>query len=627
MTIQEEINQIHSRYPWASEATLSKISANAKTDVSSLTKALKDLTGHDFNYDTIKKEFEDAEDTFKKANKLAARVESGSKNLYAVTARDTSPLEATAELLKMGVGALSEGVDSITNFTQFLGPVGAATSWVASGVAKVGVAAVGVAAIYAKLITEQEKALRTIIDYGAVAGDMSQYTKMRDSLAGVGMSMQEMSLLMGDNKSVLSNMTDDLLSTTQQFVDFASNIESETSKTMGDFGYGVEQMTVRLLEETKLMYMTGKLEQFSQVTKEKIRKNFETSSAMTTFLAGKFGDQRSSLLAMRSEAMTNIDFMTAMSMNAEYIAEKYGENAAENVRNTGANLKMLFSTVLGPQFGEQTEQVFNNFLKDINIDASVLNNMPKEMINMLSTLGPDVSSQFTNLMEQAGTGQITQPELVMRVQELTKSISEATPRLGDDPMITQQNDLIAQARQAPEAFMDLTATQLDAGLASVKALTEVADKSIDAVDDARKGFRTLVTAITPGFSAGTIAIQGFEGALGLVVSAFELVGLIPTKTAHVSHATLTSARGNQTVSTGTGSARTGTPMIGPNSKKNNPVTGTSATKKVISTATRGKGFKGQFARIASLDNEISKELSYQKKIIEDTALAESINGE
>ena len=68
-------------------------------------------------------------------------------------------------------------------------------------------------------------------------------------------------------------------------------------------------------------------------------------------------------------------------------------------------------------------------------------------------------------------------------------------------------------------------------------------------------------------------------------------------------------------------------MIGPNSKKNNPVTGTSATKKVISTATRGKGFKGQFARIASLDNEISKELSYQKKIIEDTALAESINGE
>ena len=246
------------------------------------------------------------------------------------------------------------------------------------------------------------------------------------------------------------------------------------------------------------------------------------------FLADKFGDQRSSLLALRSEAMTNIDFVTAMAMNGEYLAEKYGENAAENVRNTGANLKMLFSTVLGPQFGEQTENVFNNFLKDVNIDASVLNNMPKEMVNMLSALGPEVSSKFTNLLEQAGTGQISQPELVIGVQDLTKAIAKAKPRYGDDPMISQQNNLIAQARQAPEAFMELTKDQLDAGLENVKALTEQADSSIDAIDAARIAFRSAMHDLTPGYSLGAIAVSTFESSLKLVESALEFLGIIPT---------------------------------------------------------------------------------------------------
>ena len=413
---QEDVDQgIGGLPPWVSEDTLAKIASHKQTENSKLKAVYRSLTGVAFDSDAISKAYEESGDKLEVANNILVKMESGVKNLFSVTSRDTDPLEATAELMKMSVGAISDTVGGITSFTQFLGPKGAALSWVAKGVAASGVAAVGVAAIYAKLMSEQEKGLRQIIDYGGVVGDMSLYTKMRGSLVNVGMSMQEMSKIMTGNKAMLANMPGNLMETTMQFVKFAGKVESDTSKTMGDFGYNVEQQTTRLMEEANLMYMTGQMQQFGEATKEKIRKNFEQSSAMTTFLADKFGDQRSSLLALRSEAMTNIDFVTAMAMNGEYLAEKYGENAAENVRNTGANLKMLFSTVLGPQFGEQTENVFNNFLKDVNIDASVLNNMPKEMVNMLSALGPEVSSKFTNLLEQAGTGQISQPELVIGV--------------------------------------------------------------------------------------------------------------------------------------------------------------------------------------------------------------------
>ena len=526
---QEDVDQgIGGLPPWVSEVTLAKIASHKQTENSKLKAVYRSLTGVAFDSDAISKAYEESGDKLEVANNILVKMESGVKNLFSVTSRDTDPLEATAELMKMSVGAISDTVGGITSFTQFLGPKGAALSWVAKGVAASGVAAVGVAAIYAKLMSEQEKGLRQIIDYGGVVGDMSLYTKMRGSLVNVGMSMQEMSKIMTGNKAMLANMPGNLMETTMQFVKFAGKVESDTSKTMGDFGYNVEQQTTRLMEEANLMYMTGQMQQFGEATKEKIRKNFEQSSAMTTFLADKFGDQRSSLLALRSEAMTNIDFVTAMAMNGEYLAEKYGENAAENVRNTGANLKMLFSTVLGPQFGEQTENVFNNFLKDVNIDASVLNNMPKEMVNMLSALGPEVSSKFTNLLEQAGTGQISQPELVIGVQDLTKAIAKAKPRYGDDPMISQQNNLIAQARQAPEAFMELTKDQLDAGLENVKALTEQADSSIDAIDAARIAFRSAMHDLTPGYSLGAIAVSTFESSLKLVESALEFLGIIPT---------------------------------------------------------------------------------------------------
>jgi len=514
--------------PWVSEDTLAKIASHKLSENTKLKAVYRSLTGVSFDSDAITKAYEDSGDKLEVANNILIKMESGTKNLFSVTSRDTDPLEATAELLKMSVGAISSTVGGVTSFTKYLGPKGAALSWVANGVAAVGVAAVGVAAIYAKLMSEQEKGLRQIIDYGGVVSDMSQYTKMRGSLVNVGMSMQEMSKMMTGNKAMLANLPGNLMNTTMQFIDFAGKVEHETSKTMGDFGYNVEQQTARLLEEANLMYMTGQMQQFGEVTKEKIRKNFEQSSAMTTFLAEKFGGQRSSLLALRSEAMTNIDFMTAITMNGEYLAEKYGENAAENVRNTGANLKMLMSTVLGPQFGEQTEQVFNNFLKDINIDASVLNNMPKEMINVLSALGPEASSKFTNLLEQAGTGQIDQPELVMRVQELTKSIAQGTPRYGDDPIISQQNELIAQARQSPEAFMNLTKEQLDSGLKNVMALTEVADASIDAVDSTRIAFRSVIHDLTPGYSMGAFSVKAFEHSLQLVESSLEFLKIIPT---------------------------------------------------------------------------------------------------
>tara|TARA_R110000796_G_scaffold188902_1_gene305831 strand:+ start:1005 stop:3284 length:2280 start_codon:yes stop_codon:yes gene_type:complete len=529
MSIEDDIKQsLGGLPPWVSEATLAKIASHTKDDNDKLKSVFESMTGDSFKYDEIKEELEKSEKAFKKANNLLVKVENTTKNLFSVVARDVDPLIATAELMQMGASAVQGVAGGITSFTQYLGPKGAIASFLVDGAVATGVAAVGVTSIYAKLMSEQEKTIRSVIDYGGVVGDLNQYTNMRGSLAQVGMSMQEMSKIMIGNKSMLANMPDSLMDSTQKFINFAGMVESETSKTMGDFGYNVEEQTARLLEEANLMFMTGKLEQFSQVTTDKIRKNFESSSSMTTFLAEKFGDQRSSLLALRSEALTNVDFMSAMQRNGEYLADKYGENAEENVKDFASTAKMMLGKILGPEFGVQAEQVLNNFIKDIQIDDSALNNMPKEMINMLSTLGPDVSKKFTDIIEKGGTGKLTNNETVMAIQSLAKSISSASPRFGDDPMIQQSNALIANARNAPNAFMDMTEETLEAGVDSVKAMAEQADSSIDAIDAARIGFRSVVHELTPGYEMGAGAVEGFSSALQFVEAAFKFLGIIPT---------------------------------------------------------------------------------------------------
>jgi hypothetical protein len=525
---QADIDQMLGNVPaWATEATLEAISSHKRADNVKIKKAFKDLTGLEFKFDEVKSKIDKANQSFEfdGAKKLAKGVQSTTDKLFGMSARDVDPLKGTADIMKMVASAVDGVVGVATKFTNKIPFIGTVATGLLKGIAGVGVVAAGTAAIYATILMEQEKSLRTIIDYGMVVDDLSQFTTMRDSVAAVGMSMQEMAKMLHGNKAMLANLPGDLVSATTDFIKFAGTMEE--SKAFGSFGYNVEQQTVRLLEETKLMYMSGQLEQFGQLQKDKIRKNFESSSTMTTFLANKFGDQRSSLLALRSEALTNVDFMSAIARNGEYLAEQYGENAVANVKASGASMKMLFTKVLGPEFGAQSEQVFNRFIKDIQIDASVLNDMPTSMIDQLNSMGPEVMANFKNIMEKAGTGQLTENQTVMAVHKLTKSIANAEPRFGDDPIVQGANALIANARVAPEAFLDMTEDTLTAGLDSVKELTKNASGTIESIDRSRIAFRTIITTMEPGYTKSKTAVDFFAGSLELVEDTLRLVGMIP----------------------------------------------------------------------------------------------------
>lgn len=528
MALEDDIKTIHEEFPWASGETMTTLAKYSESNSDVLKKTLANLMGDDFDPDVISKVLDDSHSKMTKYNAALQKSSKEVTNIFRVVSRDVSPLEATAELMSIGAQGLNEVVGDITKFTGKIPGFGWAASMTAKAATGALVAATGVAAIYAKLVTEQEKTVRMMIDHGAIVDNLKDYSDMRRSLADLGMSMQEMSLMFNENKIMLSNLPGDLMSSAKNMTDFIVDVETEASKSMGDFGYNTEQLTSRMLEEASLLYTVGELETLNQQGKDKIRRNFENSTAMTTFLAEKFGDQRSVLLAQRQEAMSNIDFMAAMHKNGEYLAEKYGENAKENVKNTGANLKMLLSTVLGPEFGDQAQQVFNNVLRDIDIDESAMNNIPGDMINVLNALGPDVLNSFSSILEEGATGQLNEEQLVMRVQELTRTISKSKPKVGDNPIIQQHNMLLAHATNAPEAFMKMTDTQMSNGIALVKKMSESADKSIDAVDETRKAFRKIVDMMSPGFETSNVALQWFTSALEFVYDAFVFVGLIDT---------------------------------------------------------------------------------------------------
>tara|TARA_R110002074_G_scaffold395822_1_gene584573 strand:- start:1592 stop:3658 length:2067 start_codon:yes stop_codon:yes gene_type:complete len=524
--IMQDIMDYISKHEWATEDTLTKIANNKKIEYDTLKKAYEKLTGKRFPYDYIKKELDNSEDAFVRANKISTKVESSTTKLLNIAQSNNSSLESTAELMKMTAGAIDGATGVVTDYTKFLGPFGFGVSTVAKGVTSLGVAAAGVAAIYAKLMTEQETAIRSFIETGAVVNNINQYTDMRNSVSNVGMSLQELSKMMTGNKTALANMPGDLASTTIKFANFASSVENSSAKTMGDFGYNVEQLTQRLLEETELRYKSGKLEAFNQASQDKIRKNFENSSKMTTFLAGIFGDQRSSILASRNEALSNQDFNYTMFRNAEYIAKTYGENADENIRNNFAYSKTLFS-LLGPKFEEYHATTVTNFIKDLPYDENVVNNMPAELHNMLSNLGVESLNMYQDLVVAAHTGKIETPEYIMGVQKFVKLISEATPRSAANSTFDSSNELIAYSRTAPpEAFMSMTRETIDLGIASVQEFAELADGSIDAIDDARIAFRNIVDAMTPDVQTSADVSAFFARSLDNVVSVMKFVGLI-----------------------------------------------------------------------------------------------------
>lgn len=515
---EQDIKEIHSQYPWASEATLAGILARSKSQgqqsLRKVNQILKKL-GLDELDNIAKAMADDEQQIFDNLEKLSDATVKHIHNLQ----RDSDPLGAMAELLN----TTGKAVGGAGNMLGKIPGIGGRIGIVASAAGKVIQATAGAASVLGSIANEQEKMTRAMIEYGLAVRDLDEFTDMRGSLARVGMSMGELTQVLENNKGTFAQISDDTYSGTRDFVNFAAEVEKQNVEHGGDFGYGVEELTKRLAEETRILFQINGMTTLDAMTKKKIKENFMKSSAMTTFMANATGEQRSAMLKARAEAAANIDFRQAMVQNANFISETLGKEALDNINNAQQQMSMMMG-VLVPSMKEETDALFTESVRDLHLDQTSINNAKGPLLDKLALLGGDVQQEYFRIMDASITGKLTGTDLVVALQGLARKIQKAqTRQSGTDQTIQEANRTIAEARRIPKSFMDLSEEQIRAGEAATLVKTEAADNAIDAIDGARKAFRNTLHTISPGYSSMSDSLDVFVSTVdgfGDVLSVF-----------------------------------------------------------------------------------------------------------
>lgn len=490
----DDIRAIYKDYPWATEDTLAQIVAASKSAGGrSLRKVNEILKGLDL--EPLSNIVDDLTDQEKKlADDLDKLGQAAQKNVRNLT-RDTDPIAAMAELMNTAGKAVSGAGSLIGKIPG----IGTAVGRVTGGVGAVVQVTAGAAATLGAIATEQEKMTRAMIEYGLAVRDLDEFTDMRGILAKVGMSMGELTQVLEGNKGTFAQISDDTYAGTRDFLQFAAELEKQNVEHGGDFGYGVEELTQRLAEETKILFQINGMTSLDNHARQKIRENFAKSSAMTTFMANATGEQRSAMLKMRAEAAANIDFRQAMVQNANFIAQTLGKEAQENINNAQQQMSMMMG-VLVPSMKEETDALFTEAVRDLHLDQTAINNAKGPLLDRLALLGADVQQEYFRIMDASITGKLSGTDLVIALQGLAKKIQKAQVRQsGQDQTLQEVNRTIAESRMIPRSFTDLTAEQIRAGEEASLFKTEAADDAIDAIDGARKAFRNSLHIITPGY--------------------------------------------------------------------------------------------------------------------------------
>lgn len=516
--IQGLIERIYVQYPWASDETVEQLATATRSSAiktSALAVAITKLQGLS-GAKELKGDIQEATKTISKAQMEAreriASMEKHARNIGGgIFKENASGLEAMSELAHAGSQAMNAGVKGLTDMY----PGGGMTRSIASTAAKwttgSAVAVTGLGTVFAKIISQQEKELRSMIDMGMVLGDSSNYTNMRGNAAKLAMSLGDYSAVLQNSSAVITSVGGSMNAGQGMIYNFLNN--DIKTKRVQNFGFTPKDLSAALAEETQQLFMLNEVNELNSFEQDKVIKSFETSNQMGIFLADTLGVQRSAMLEARNLARENADFQLAMVQNEQYMNETYGQGTAENVREAADWVSMLTSATLGERMGQQMTDLLVNTFADIQFDTSAVNNiLDSEFRDQLMRLDPRVFQEVISYIESSAKGELSRPEEhISRTQNILKLIAESPTLAGLDPTSIAVNEMIAQARLIPLGFFDGTEEEIRLRMEGTQAAVDGADDSIEIVGGMSKGFLNALHTITPGF-------ETMQGAMGVLES-------------------------------------------------------------------------------------------------------------
>jgi len=495
---QEEINAIIAQAPkWASEKTLKNMAAHMKTGNKNMREmAARWGSANDADIDSIKSKAESGGDKSTRTSRnIEASTKVGQKLIKGIIGA-SNPANAMAELGHEGAKLVSKATNAVTGLIP--GKLGA----VASGVGKIAgtgaVVATGLAVIYGKLLTEQEKYTRGLIDFGSVAGDLDMYTTLRASIRSLGMGLKEYAELTGATKPFMVAATGDVLTGQIRMSEFIRSIDAD--KEFNDFGMTVQDQSRVIAQEIQTLYELGQVEEFNAVTKKKVMSTFESVNKLALFAGGSLGTTRIEALRLREEARSNVGFQQALFQQSAFLTETYGKKAIENIDNSNSFLAILNESTFGADFAEEFKRNVTQTLANVHLDQTAVNDIPQEMLAKMQAIGPEVSQAYVKLVEDTATGKIgNEAETVRRQREFVKLIKDKAGTVAAfDPLLSSRNELIAKAQAIPDSYFRADLDELrDPNY--YKELINNADTTIDTIDAFSVTFLNIQELLSPGF--------------------------------------------------------------------------------------------------------------------------------
>jgi len=514
--IQMLMNQVYSQYPWAGEESaqeLAKLSRSSSIKTTALAVAiarLNDQSDADQLIENIKDVEKSLNDGLSDGRRRLKTADQHTRAMGRATMKPMQTgLESMIELAGAGAKAMDAAAEGVAGMGGKVGKVAKGFSWATGGA----VALTGVGAVVAKVIAQQEKELRAMIDMGLVLGNTADYTHMRKNAVDTGMSLQDYAGMVQNHAEVIVGLGSTMVEGQGLMHNFLT--DKERIKHVKNFGYSPKILSALLTEETEQLYKLNQVNELNSTGQNRVIESFQMANNMGVYLADTLGVQRSAMMEARKMAREN-DFVLAMNQNTTFLDQKYGKGTARRNQETADFLAMMGSATLGDEITAQLMDVFIGTTSDIQMDDSAVNNMMNDQLTeTLQMLGPGTFGAFTKFIEDGVTGELSSPaERTVRFQELIRLIKNSPTLIGVDPNHQEVNKLIASMQILPEAFLSGTEAEIEAKIASAQEGIDGADDSIEIVGGMSKAFLKAQHAFTPGFETMGTVMGVLESSIG-----------------------------------------------------------------------------------------------------------------
>jgi hypothetical protein len=520
VNFEKEFQKINAKYPWLKEATLYNAVEVIGNDIKADTKLQEQFNKNKPDpqkFDNVTKSL--MKDLVSKGNQQAKRLKSATRAALMI-GRSSSPISSTATLVQsagLAANRLGNGVANSSR-TGLLGDVGGGS------IAAFGIGAAaysGAMIMYGKLMEEQEKASRAMINQGLLVTDVDLFTRMKNTFAEAGMSLNEGMESLGDLIPTFANLGD---SSAKVITDFIQGLDTALdSDVIHKFGQRRNVVVRQVSETLTSLRNINSIDDLNQMSMNKVLDRYESNARIIFGVSQLMGVTADSERSSRMEASNNINFIVAMRNSQAAIIDRLGEIGYDNLQQAQSSFVSGLN-YLGNEFSTLASNALNRAVYDYDTDTNFRNNIDTELNEVLNLLGPSARQSFIDLGQQLLDGELFGIELEIAKRDFFNTVRNSS----DSPIANAQFQIpdgeIDIAREVynrsfliGDEFMNATDLELVELAAAGAALTDNADDALVVVDTLAIALRKVYNLMTPGFATTGQAMSYFNDNLQRLV--------------------------------------------------------------------------------------------------------------